>query len=63
MGHANQQRMSVAGPTAQAESIQISQFWEEQLKAMPYLSRKYPLTHDLLTYLPPQGSPARRCTC
>ena len=40
LDHANKQRMTAEGEKGQAESIQISQFWEEQLKAMPYLSRK-----------------------
>ena len=39
--HANKQRMSAEGVVGQREAIQISQFWEEQLKAMPYLSSKY----------------------
>ena len=38
--HANRQRMTADGEVGQRESIKISQFWEEQLKAMPYLSRK-----------------------
>ena len=33
--------MSAEGEIGQKESIKISQFWEEQLKAMPYLSSKY----------------------
>ena len=40
--HANKQRMSAEGQGQQTEAIQISQYWEEQLKAMPYLSSKYP---------------------
>ena len=39
--------MSAEGVIGQQESIKISQFWEEQLKAMPYLSSKYPLTTRL----------------
>ena len=42
MGHANEQRMAAFGEGQQKQTIQISQYWEEQLKAMPYLSRKYP---------------------
>ena len=36
--------MGAEGVNKQTESIQISQFWEEQLKAMPYLSSKYSLS-------------------
>ena len=39
--HANKQRMTAEGEAGQRESIKISQFWEEQLKAMPYISRMY----------------------
>ena len=42
--HTNKQRMSAEGVIGQQKSIKISQFWEEQLKAMPYLSSKYLLT-------------------
>ena len=38
--HAHDQRMTASGQRGQEEAIQISEFWEEQLKAMPYLSRK-----------------------
>lgn len=41
MKHANEQRMAANSENNQAESIQISKFWEEELKAMPYLSSKY----------------------
>ena len=41
MFHANEQRMSSTGDSTKAESIRITEFWEEQLKAMPYLSRKF----------------------
>ena len=40
MSHASTQRMAADGVDAQEESIKISKFWEEELKAMPYLSRK-----------------------
>ena len=49
MAHANEQRMSSAGEGNKAESIKISEFWEEQLKAMPYLSRKYSFFSCLLS--------------
>jgi hypothetical protein len=38
--HANEQRMSTAAADQKEESIVISKFWEEELKAMPYLSCK-----------------------
>ena len=38
--HACEQRMSVSGAAVQKESIKISQFWEEELKSMPYLTQK-----------------------
>jgi len=41
MDHANKQRMTAEGEKGQLQSIKISQFWEEKLKAMPYLSCKY----------------------
>ena len=40
LDHANKQRMTASGDVGQTESIQISQFWEEQLRSMPYISRK-----------------------
>ena len=40
MANANEARMAAGGPGQQSESIKISQFWEEELKAMPYLSCK-----------------------
>ena len=43
--HANKQRMAADGANNQRDSIQISKFWEEELKAMPYLSRKYDHTN------------------
>ena len=38
MQHANKQRMTTEGEGMQKQSIQISEFWEEQLRQMPYLS-------------------------
>ena len=38
--HANKQRMAADAETRKDESIAISKFWEEELKSMPYLSRK-----------------------
>ena len=40
LAHANKQRMTSEGETMKAESIKISQYWEEQLASMPYLSCK-----------------------
>ena len=40
MEHANKQRMSADQGQNKKESIAISQFWQEELKSMPYLSRK-----------------------
>ena len=39
MDHANKQRMTSEGENMQRQSIKISEYWEEQLKAMPYLSQ------------------------
>ena len=39
MAHAAKQRMSSEGEGMQRESIKMSQYWEEQLKSMPYLSQ------------------------
>ena len=40
MAHASKQRMAADGDLQKEETIAISQFWEEELKSMPYLSRK-----------------------
>ena len=40
MNHANEQRMTSAGEDMKRHSIHLSQYWEEQLKKMPYLSCK-----------------------
>ena len=40
MAHASKQRHTAEGEGMARESIQISEYWEEQLRAMPYLSRK-----------------------
>ena len=41
MKHANEQRMSAHAEDQKEESTAISKFWEEELKAMPYLSRMF----------------------
>ena len=40
LNHAHEQRMTANGERGKEESIKISEYWEEQLKAMPYLSCK-----------------------
>ena len=40
MSHASKQRMTAEGEAMKSETIDISKYWEEQLAAMPYLSRK-----------------------
>ena len=62
MSHANKQRMTGEGEAGQREGIKISQFWEEQLKAMPYLSRKYILMLGFMNLLFLQRNRARPCT-
>ena len=49
--HANAQRMTTAGERGQLESIKISEYWEEQLKDMPYLSRKCQLFSTFSSFL------------
>ena len=48
LDHANKLRMTAAGEGQETEAIKISQYWEEQLKAMPYLSSKYSQTYSLI---------------
>ena len=43
--------MSVSGKDVQKQSIEISKFWEEELKSMPYLTRKLLLFAYLLIYI------------
>ena len=52
VSHANEARMAPDGEKQQRESIAISPFWEEQLKAMPYLSSKYLLDFWIVVLLP-----------
>ena len=40
MGHASKQRMTAEGEGQKKEAIKISEYWQEQLASMPYLSRK-----------------------
>ena len=40
MAHANEQRMATDADGNQQSAIQISQYWAEELKAMPFLSSK-----------------------
>ena len=61
MVHANKQRMTTEGERMQKESIQISDYWAEQLNSMPYLSRKCPYPNqDLICLLLLQRGTARR---
>ena len=64
MLHADKQRMTTEGEGMKHQGIHISEYWEEQLKSMPYLSCKFPspLT-PLIPSLLLQRSPARRSTC
>ena len=40
MQHANKERMAADGAAQQEQTIKITQFWDEELKSMPFLSRK-----------------------
>ena len=64
MQHANEQRMTSMGDDMKKESIEMSQFWAEQLEKMPYLSCKFP---DPFSFSPSfiffQRRTARPCTC
>ena len=40
MGHASKERMAADGSNNLIDSIKISKYWEEELRAMPYLLRK-----------------------
>ena len=40
MGHANEMRWTTKGEDQQRQAIKISEKWEEELKSMPFLSRK-----------------------
>ena len=48
MNHANEQRMTSAGEDMKRQSIQMSEYWEEQLKQMPYLSCKFRVLSECL---------------
>ena len=41
MAHASKERMAADNVNNQAKSIQISEYWADQLKDMPFLSCKY----------------------
>ena len=41
LAHANKQRMSADGEAMKGEQIQISEYWQEQLASMPFISCKY----------------------
>ena len=38
MQHADEERYAASGAKQKAQSIKISQFWQEELSSMPYLS-------------------------
>jgi len=40
LAHANKQRHTGEGEAQEKERIHVSQYWEEQLKEMPYFSCK-----------------------
>ena len=64
MTHANKQRMTLEGERMKNEAIDITQYWEEQLAAMPYLSRKSPFPYfssPISIFV--QRRTARRSTC
>ena len=42
MEHANKQRMTGEGEMLKSQSIKMTEYWQEQLAAMPYLSSKCP---------------------
>ena len=48
LAHASEQRMAADGADQTGGTIAISKFWEEELKAMPYLSQKSGKTLHLL---------------
>ena len=41
MAHANKLRMTAEGDNMQAQGIEMTKYWDEQLKAMPYLTCKF----------------------
>ena len=42
MEHANKQRMTAQGVMQKDTTIKMSEYWQEQLAAIPYLSSKCP---------------------
>ena len=40
MEHAAKQRMSADGLMQKDQTIKMTEYWEQQLKAMPYFTRK-----------------------
>ena len=51
LNHANEARMAADGEKMQNQSIHISPFWEQELKALPYLSSKYLFSLEILSTL------------
>ena len=50
MHHANEQRMAAFGKGQEHEKISISQYWEQELKSMPYLTCKLVPESDFELY-------------
>ena len=48
IAHATKQRVSSEGVAMKDATIRMSEYWSEQLDAMPYLSRKYRLISFVL---------------
>lgn len=64
MQHASKERMSTQGEDMKNQSIEISDFWFDALKEMPYLSRKCPVNSAFSSSsFIIQRRTARRCTC
>ena len=55
--------MAPDGQKQQTQSIEISPFWENELKAMPFLSSKSPLLLPFLSALPRENVPWTRANC
>ena len=64
MAHANEQRMAADAEGNQHQAIQISQYWAEELKAMPFLSSKLSRSFSFyISFFLVQKRLARRSSC
>ena len=64
LAHADEQRYAADGEKMKNETIEISEYWAEQLKDMPYLSCKcFQLFSIILPAFLLQRRMARPCTC